>query len=247
MKAFYQNKMIYLFLGTFTMLMIFNNCEGIFNKDERDIISEEMMLNSFKHINIYGIYNVVLKQDTIHKLIIEGVEDFIADIEARVENDTLIIRDIHKNLFRIEERPTLYLHFTDIKYLWTINPVNVTNEDTLKLDWFYYYPIGEIGEAYLTVQCNFFGMDNSANTLGRFFIRGTAQTARFYNRYGSSIYADSLKSQVVQVYNESVGDVYVYADELLRVFIWGPGNIYYSGEPVVQIIEKRSSGMVLKL
>ena len=239
--------MIYLFLVTFTILMIFNNCEGIFNKDERDIIRKEMMLNSFKHINIYGIYDVVLKQDTIHKLTIQGVADFITDIEARVENDTLIIRDIHKNLFRIEERPILYLHFKDIKYLWTINPVKVTNEDTLKLDWFYYYPVGEIGEAHLTVQCNFFGMDNSANTLGRFFIRGTAQTARFYNRYGSSIYADSLKSQVVQVYNESVGDVYVYADELLRVFIWGPGNIYYSGGAVPEIVERRSSGMVLKL
>ena len=244
MNTFIQNRLIYLLLVSVTIILLFNNCEGIFGKDDGDIVRKEMMLSSFKQVSIYGIYNVVLRQDTIHKLIIEGVEDFITDIEAQVRNDTLIIKDIHKNLFRIEERPTLYLHFTDIKHLWTLNPVKVTNEDTLKLDRFYYYPVGEIGEAQLTVQCNFFGMDNSANTLGRFYIKGTTQTAKFYNRYGSSIYADGLKAQVVEVYNESIGDVYVNADELLKVFIWGTGNIYYSGDPVVQIIEKRSSGQV---
>ncbi len=247
MKACFRNKLIYLFLMKFAILLIFINCSGIFSKDDREIIRKEMRLDSFSHVIVYGIYDVELKQDTVHKLIIEGVEDYISDIRAQAENDTLIIRDIQKNIFRIEERPVLYLHFSDINYLWTFNPVKVTSNDTLKLDWFYYYPIGEIGEARLIVKCDFFGLDNSANTLGRFYISGTAHMARFYNRYGSSIYADSLRSRVVHVYNESVGDVYVNADSLLQVFIWGPGNIYYSGDPAVQIVEKRNTGQVIKL
>lgn len=247
MSAFFKNKLTYLFLATSGILMIFNRCDGIFSWDKGDIIRKEVRLDIFNHIRIYGIYDIILRQDTIHQLTIEGAEDFITDIEVRVENDTLIIEDMHKDLFRIEEMPTLYVHFTDLKYLWTFKPVHISNEDTLKLDRFYFYPIGEIGEAYLTVQCNFFGMDNSANTLGRFSIRGTAQNARFYNRYGSSIYADSLKSQVVYVYNESVGDVYVYADELLKVFIWGSGDIYHSGNATPEIVERKGSGMVLRL
>ena len=240
-------KLKYLFPRALGILMIFNCCDGFFNWDKGDFIRKEVSLDTYNHIRIYGIYNIILKQDSIHQLTIEGAEDIIADTEARVVNDTLSIRDINRNLFRIEEMPTLCLHFTDLKYLWTFKPVKITNEDTLKLDWFYFYPIGEIGEAQLTVQCNFFGMDNSANTLGKFSVKGTAQNARFYNRYGSSIYADSLKSQVVHVYNESIGDVYIYADEQLQIFIWGPGNIYHSGNAVPEIVEKKSSGMVVRL
>ena len=247
MKTFFQNRLICLLLLMFTILVVFSNCEGIFGKGERTVIRKEINLDSFRCVSSYGIYNLVLIQDTVHKLTIEGTDDVVNDIEAWVTNDTLVIRDVDKNLFRIEEKPSLYLQFSDIAYLWTCKPVKVTNEDTLRLDRFHYYPIGEICEALLTVECNFFGLDNSANTLGRFYIRGTAQTARFYNRYGSSIYADSLKSQVVYVFNESVGDVYVNADELLKVYIWGLGNIYYSGNAVVEIVEKRNSGQVLKL
>jgi hypothetical protein len=247
MKRKTQNRFIHILLLKIAIVLIFISCEGIFSKDKNEIIRKDIALNRFNHIKIYGIYDVILIQDTVHKLTIEGAEDVVADIEAWVDNDTLIIRDMHKNLFRIEERPTLYLHFADITYLCTFNPAKVTNVDTLRLDWFYFYPIGEIGEAQLTVKCNFFGMDNSANTLGRFYIRGMTQTARFYNRYGSSIYADSLISRVVYVFNESVGAVYVNVGEELKVYVWGPGNIYYSGDPDVQIVERRNTGQVLKL
>ncbi len=247
MRKISRYKYQFLFPATFAAITILIGCKGIFSSDEGNTVRKEINLDDFSNIEIDGIFNIVLKQDTVYKLTLEGAEDFINDIDARVKDGTLIIEDRHQDLFRIEEIPDLYLHFKDIRYLWTFSPVKISCEDTLKLDWFYFYPVGEIGEAELTVQCNFFGMDNSANTLGRFFIRGMAQTAKFYNRYGSSVHADSLTSRVVHVYNESVGDVYVYADDLLEVFIWGPGNIYYTGDPDVQIMEKRSSGQVLKL
>ncbi|MBN2213517.1 MAG: DUF2807 domain-containing protein [Bacteroidales bacterium] len=239
-------KPIPFFLLNIAVLMVLTGCDGIFTKEEEETYRKEINLTSFRYISIHGIYNLILKQDTVHKLTIEGMNDAINDIGACVMNDTLVIRDAHRDLFRIEEKVTLYLQFSDIAYLCTYNPVKVINQDTLRLDRFYYYPIGEIGEACLTVECNFFGLDNSANTLGRFIIRGSAHTARFYNRYGSSIYADDLESQIVYVFNESIGDVYVNAAELLQVYIWGKGNIYYSGNPVVEIVEKRDSGQVLK-
>jgi hypothetical protein len=247
MNDVFQYRPFCFCLWKLAILMIFTGCSGIFTGDDGEIIRKEVSLNEYRYINIYGIYNLILKQDTIHKLIMEGTTDVIADIEAQVIADTLIIRDAHKDLFRIEEKPTLCLQFSDLARLVTYNPVHVTNEDTLKLNRFYFYPIGEIGEASLTVECNFFGLDNSANTLGRFYIRGRTHTAKFFNRYGSSIYADSLVSQIVQVFNESAGDVYVNAGELLEIYIWGPGNIYYSGDPVIEIVEKKDSGKVLKM
>lgn len=235
------------FLWKLAALMVFCGCNGIFTGDDGEIIRKEVSLNEYRYISIYGIYNLILKQDTAHKLTMEGPADVIDDIKVQVIDDTLVIRDIHKDLFRIEEKPVLCLQFADLACLCTYNPAKVTNEDTLKLDRFYYYPIGEIGEASLTVECNFFGLDNSANTLGRFHIRGRTHTAKFFNRYGSSIYADSLVSQIVQVFNESAGDVYVNAGELLEIYIWGPGNIYYSGNPVIEIVEKKDSGQVSKI
>ncbi len=247
MSDLFQYRPICCFLRKLAILMIFYSCSGIFRNDDLEIIRKELSLNEYRYISIYGIYNLILIQDTIHKLTMEGTADVIDDIEAQVVADTLVIRDTHKNLFRIEEKPTLYLHFSDLARLVTHNPVQVNNEDTLKLDRFYFYPLGEIGEASLTVESNFFGLDNSANTLGRFYVRGRTHAVKFFNRYGSSIYADSLVSQIVQVFNESAGDVYVNAGELLEVYIWGPGNIYYSGNPVIEIVERKDSGQVLKM
>ena len=51
----------------------------------------------------------------------------------------------------------------------------------------------------------------------------------------------------MQVINESIGDVYIQVENKLRVYIWGSGSIYYTGDPEVQVIEDRGTGNVVKL
>jgi hypothetical protein len=135
----------------------------LFNEDES---TRELLFESFNSIKVSGIYNIVLIQDSTNRLVISGRND-IKSIDVVIDNDTLVIDD-HKKMPFNPNRNTLAIHFTDLSYMVTYDPVNVSNEDTLKADQFIYYGIGEITEAKLVVDCNNLVVFNSANTLGIF-------------------------------------------------------------------------------
>jgi len=218
------------------------SCQKIFFNDDEG--TRELVFGDFHAVEISGIYNILLIQDSTNRLVITG-KNKIGSVDAVLDNDTLVIDD-HKNMSLNQNRNTLEIHFRNLDYLLTNDPVNVSNQDTLKTKSFLYVAIGEIEEVSLTVVCNDFYIVNSANTLGYFYFKGTAENCTFFNRYGSGIFADSLYCRNAEVVNESVGDVHVNASEKIKAFIWGPGNIYYHGSPVIEIAEKTGDGRMIK-
>jgi len=225
------------------LLILFTSCQKIlFNDDEGTIV---IQLEDFHAAEISGIYDIVLVQDSTNKLVITGKKD-INSITAFVKNDTLIIDD-HKRMSVNPDKNRLTIHFTDIEHLVTNDPVFITNTDTIRTDKFIYAGIGEIAEASLVVDCNYFLIVNSANTLGYSYISGLANTAVLFNRYGSTIFAENLKCRDVEAINGSVGDIYLSASDNISASIKGPGNIYYRGKPVIKITEQTGSGKIIPL
>lgn len=231
--------LIYIVSASFLIL----SCQRIlFDKEEQ---SREQILENFHAVIISGIYNIVLIQDSLNKLVISGKND-INSISAVIKDDTLIIDD-HKKMPFNPNKNRLALHFTNLEYLVTYDPVNVSNADTIRADLFQYYALGEIAQVKLTVDCNSFICVNSANTLGYFNFSGKASYCSFFNRYGCSIHAGSLYAKYAEITNESVGDVRINASDHFKAFIRGPGNIYYYGTPVIEIAEKRGDGRVIRV
>jgi hypothetical protein len=229
---------------TFIILMIsFVSCQKIlFNDDEGTRV---IQLEDFHAAEISGIYDIVLIQDSTNKLVITGKKD-INSITAIVKNDTLIIDD-HKKMTVNPDKNTLTIHFTNIENLVTNDPVYISNKDTIRANSFKYAGIGEIAEARLVVDCNYFLIVNSANTLGHSYISGYANSAVLFNRYGSSIFAEDLKCRNAEAINVSVGDIYLSASENITASIKGPGNIYYHGKPVIKITEQTGTGKIIPL
>jgi hypothetical protein len=44
-----------------------------------------------------------------------------------------------------------------------------------------------------------------------------------------------------------VGDVNINASDNIEAFIRGPGNICYYGHPVINLVEKRGTGKIIRL
>jgi hypothetical protein len=233
-----KKSFIYIIL---TSLVIISCQKILFNEESK---TREIFLKDFHAVKISGIYNIVLIQDSTNRLVITGKNN-INTIEAQVNNDTLIIINNKKLSFNTEKN-TLSIHFSNLENMVTYNPVNVSNRGTIKANHFRYGAIGEIAEVRLKINCNYLFVVNSANTLGYFNFTGTADSCMLFNRYGSSIFADSLVCKNAEIYNESVGDVYINASAKIRAYIWGPGNIYYYGTPVIKIAEKRGTGNIIK-
>ena len=219
------------------------SCQKIFFNENES--TRELFLKDFHALKISGIYNIVLIQDSANHLVITGKND-INSVSAVIIDDTLIIGNNKKISFN-PGKNTLALHFSSLEYMVSYDPLNVSNTDTIKADNFLYEAIGEIAEVRLTVDCKYFNVVNSANTLGYFYFNGKADNCTFFNRYGCSIFADSLLCKNAEIVTESVGDVYINASESIRASIWGPGNIYYYGTPVIEIAEKRGDGKLIGL
>lgn len=234
-------KSILKYLVIVSFLII--SCQKIiFNADER---TRELFLEDFNAVKFSGIYNIVLIQDSTNRLVITGQND-IKSIDAVIKDGMLIIDD-HKKMPFNPRKNTLTLHFSNLEYMSSWDPVNISNTDTIKADQFHYDAVGEIAEVRLTIECNDITLYNSNNTLGYFYFNGKTNNCTFSNRYGCSIFADSLSCKNAEIVNESVGDVYVNASENIKVYIRGPGNIYYYGNPVIEIAEKRGEGRLIHL
>jgi hypothetical protein len=177
--------------------------------------------------------------------VVTGRND-INSIDAIVSNDTLIIGN-HKKKSLNPEKNRLDLHFRTLNHLVTYDPVTVSTKGTIKASHFLYEAIGEIAEVRLAIDCDFLYALTSANTLGYIHFAGKADGCLLWNRYGSSMFADSLFCREAEVYNESVGNINVNAAENITAFIRGPGNICYHGTPVIKVIETRGSGKLIRL
>lgn len=202
-------------------------------------------LDNFRASRIKGIYNIILVKDTANMIIVSGHEH-LSSTRAEVVNDTLNIED-SRTISLKPGRNNLELHFREMEYLETLDAVNVTNTDTINAESFSYAALGEISEAELLVNCDYVFVCTSANTLGNIKFRGKAGYFSVFNRYGSSIIASDLKCREVSVTSQSIANDYINASELLQVYIEGPGNIYYSGNPLTDVAERIGTGNLLRI
>jgi hypothetical protein len=234
-----KSYLFFIFLASFWAI----SCqELLFNDDE---ITREIMLKDFHYLEVNGIFNIVLIQDSTNRLVIKGGNN-ISTIDALIKGDSLIIDD-HKKLSINHTKNTLTLHFTNLDIIKLNDPVNVSNQDTIKANVLTVVAVGGIADVRLVVNCNTFQILNHANTLGYFNIIGHATSCSISNHYGSVVFADSLLCKDAEIYNESIGAVNVNASENIEASIRGSGNIYYHGTPIIKINEIIGKGRVIRL
>jgi hypothetical protein len=231
------------FIGLILISCFIISCQKLFFSEEES--TREINLGNFHAVNFFGIYNIVLIQDSTNRLVITGKNN-IASIDALIEADTLNIDD-HKKMSFNPNKNSLVLHYTNLEYLASYNPVNVSNPDTLKADNFMFVAVGEIAEVRLNIVCNYLQVLDNSNTLGYLNFLGKAGNCWIWNRYGSSMYLDSLLCRDAVIYNESAGDVKINAVDNIEAFIRSKGNIYYHGNPLIKVAEKSGKGSIIPL
>jgi len=226
------------------VVLILNiSCQRILFNEQEEM--REIKLNAFHAVTFSGIYNIILVQDSTNKLIMKG-RNHIGSIDALIMNDTLMVDD-HKKMSFNTNKNNLELHFKNLNFIRTYDPVSISGSDTIRTDRLSIETLGEIAEVKMNLRCNSLDVATSANTLGYQHYYGKTDFCYFFSRYGSSFFADSLICRSAIVYNESIGDVRINVSDYLQVFIWGNGNIYYKGSPVIDYSEKRGKGQVIRL
>lgn len=231
-------KLIYIVFAS----MIFASCQDLLFNQE--IVTRDIPLDSFNALKISGIYDIVFVQDGSDRIVISG-NNYVNDFSAEVINDTLTLNS-NKGLTLKTGRNRIELHFTDLGYVAAYDPVNFSTRGTLKTTDLFFEVNGEISEGKMDIECNNLVVLNTASTLGQMTFSGKSENCSFCIRYGLTVFADSLFCKYAEVTTLSIGDIYVNASENLDVSLLGQGNIYYYGNPVVTISEKRGNGNVIR-
>lgn len=228
----------------FTLASLFSvSCNELLFNDE--LTTRTIMFGDFHAVKISGIYDIVLVQDSANRLDITGRND-INSIKASVIDDTLII-DNHKKMTFNPNKNKLVIHFSNVGYMVTNDPANVTNSDTIHAGQFIFEAFGEIVEAKMVFNCDNLYFVSYPYSLGFFHFSGKCNSCILSNSYGSTIFADSLHCKYAEVITTSVGDVFVNASENISAYLLGPGNIYYHGNPVIEIVEEKGTGRMIPL
>jgi hypothetical protein len=199
----------------------------------------------FRNVEVYGIFDVILKEDTMSFVEFRGGEEVLKYVEAAVNDSLLRLYNNNSCFFlRSYKRIRATVHYQDIdKFIVKVTshvssdgPVSHINSIQVH---------GEMAEIDIELASDNFLFYNHTTVGGIFIFKGYCDHCNISNYYTANCDISGLSVHSFYVTNASLCDLYVNADEFLQVRILNKGNIYYSGSPEIVIDTISGSGRLL--
>jgi hypothetical protein len=239
------------YLKYFLFLLVvgsFVSCQkpGCF-EDGGAIVVTDRKANPFTKIELYNNINLVLKQDTVEKLKVEGGRHLLPNISTNIEGGALIIRNnISCNWLRNpNEVITVYASVKRLEEVLYNGSGNITSTNTLTSDRLFFYSHEGAGNVNVSMQAGLGGayihQENADITL-------SGSCTRFFSYTNARGTIDFKNLQVAQMVIEygGVRDATIQVTDSLNAILYHTGNLYYKGSPGVKKVV-HSSGQLLRL
>lgn len=216
-------------LGFLSAVLLFSSCSK-----GNDSLTVKENLAAFHTIEIDGVYDIVLIQDTLNSISVTGTEKQIDKSVYSVSDSVLSISTGHAGeyLHPKNENMQITIHISNLKRINIHETCSIVSHD----------PIGhandEIGivvdtklaEIDLNLGCRTFYYWNNPNGT-KMKLTGTVQELKLWNAGLGQVDASLLHSDYVLCENGSLGNCQVRASQKLEYSITNKGNIYYYGNP----------------
>ncbi len=232
----------------FIILVISTSCnDALF--DAGDIISKDYALDEFNEIYINDIFDVCLIQDTVCKLQIEGGSNLLPNIDFKVTNNKFYIENNNSAQWsRNYERIKIYISVKEIKFLRVDESANVKTIDTLITPKLTVWSINDYADISINVKCDNFYIVNEGTSGGYFTIKGETINSGIWARGSCIIDAIDFLSEKTVIKNESIGNCYINASNILNVEILRSGDIYYKGNPeTINYLPDNTKGQLIDI
>lgn len=244
-----KNLIIYFFL--FFVLVIINSCnENKCLKSPGDITTLTYKVDSFNSIQLFDLFELVIKQDSSNYIQIETEENFQEGISYKIIDSSLIFENNNNCRFfrNTGNLPKITIHTPDIDSVLIFEASKVIIPDTFKTSRFLLKYISEIGYADITIQTNHLALSIwGESTAGEYYIKGKTVYFQTLLDGASFLYADSLESNYTTINNYSAGDAHISVKNTISASIYRSGNIYYKGNPFIKNLEEFSTGKLIKV
>ncbi|MBT8321688.1 MAG: DUF2807 domain-containing protein, partial [Eudoraea sp.] len=211
-----------------------------------DLVQEEILVDPFTNITVFENVSLVLSQGPVQRVLIETGEFLRPEVNARVENGTLLLTDTNDcNLFRDYGLTTVYVTAPNIETMRSSTGFPISSEGTLA-----YNSLSLISESFNNPETETtdgsFDLDVAtqnlsivANGIAYFQLRGTTNVLNVTIAAGDSrVEAENLLAQEVILNHRGSNDIRINPQDAVRGVIRGTGDVVsFNRPPTVEVEE----------
>lgn len=232
------------------IMIVLNACvkeSACIKSTGKQVVENRVIGNDITHIILKDKLNLVLRQDSIASLTIEGGENLLKYVRARQKGTELELKNDNKcNLLRsYKEEITVYLSLPNIKYINYTGFGNVSSLGELKLDEFIFETRNGTGSINLTIDAEKISVLQHTGPAD-FTLSGKARFAYLFSGGSGWLKCEHLISETAHVNHDGTGDVILTATNSLLIELTSLGNIEYYGNPNVTVSKHTGRGKLIK-
>lgn len=237
-----------LVLFIFCATILFQGCkkDGLFfTAGETRLVT--VKLTSFSEVQLYDKVNLVLTYDSIESVSVEAGENLLTGVSANVTDGKLVIHDNNKMKWArdLDYSITVYVHSRSLNRLTYFGAGDVRTTNTWKGDELYVDSWTGIGTIDLDIECGyaelFIRMANA-----NFRIRGSSPRTRMYCADYGSMDLSGFATELMNLDYRSIRNSTINVTRLLSAKLLYKGNVYYYGNPQLDV-DNQSSGQLIHL
>lgn len=229
------------------LIITLGSCSYILDmKKSGEIKKAEISWNGASSIEVWAPCKLILVNSEMPFVEVEGM-DFIVNGYDLIQSDNKLVIE-HKNTNWLQEKKiaNITLGAPEFKKIIFNSPGKVTTLDTLSITQLQIIVNGK--GIYTTSNLILKGDNFSINVYGGInksshHLAGELISANYTMEGGTDIDALKLKTQTVSVVQKSYGNIYLNATNKLKGKIYSTGNIYYLGNPDVEVEIVKSTVM----
>ena len=201
-------------------------------------------VQSFKRIEIDGVFNVFLKQGSVESVKVRTDENLLDVVEVVKRYDKLIIGIKQGITVKKSTLLDLYITLKDITSLDFEGVGNVKTLSPLHLD-VLSLKVNGIGNVFLNLDCRRLGA--SIESVGNVKLKGKATDVVIRHSGVGNLKAFDFIVQNLGIKVSGMGTVEVRAEHEIIIDASGVGNVYYKGAAKVERITRNGVGKVKHL
>ena len=217
-----------------------NLCDCI--KGTGDIIKEQRSVSDFTSIEVNRNIYVVLTQDTINSVEVEAGENLLPLIRTHVRDGLLIINNDNTcNWVRdYSKKITAYVHVKDLREIRSYSTKNIISTNVItssKIDILNFFS-GDITVIISAAE----SYTKQMGSGGDITVSGHSGFNYIFSQGYGYLHLENLDSESALVWQKGTGDIHLSVRNSMDVQIDYVGNVYYSGNPVIDQRPSPGSG-----
>lgn len=207
---------LYILLALISFLS--SSCSNfLFWEGEDERVNRTIEIANIEKIQIESIFYIELIQDEEEYIIATGSEDQLDKLKISSVENTFLFRHDYNNLVKNYTPIKLEIHLKHINSIHINSPSNISSRKPIFGDKLHILITekSELAEMDLNLNCNALSFHVKGSVNGKYKFKGECPNASYVLNGATNIMALELKSQNVDIAQNSIGEAYLFAEKRL--------------------------------